>query len=413
MSFVKKTAFVLGGTVPHIELVRQLKERGYYCVLIDYLSSPPAKEFADEHIQESTLDKDRVLELAKKQEVSLVISGCVDQANATACYVAEKLGLPHPYSFDTAMKVTNKGLMKGAFTRHGVPTAEYVLVKNANEAEACCLSFPLVVKPVDCNSSKGVRRVENKSELLRAVTDALALTRSGEVLIEQFLDGKEISVDCYVGDGDTAVIMTREKQKIRLISGHVLQSYGSMYPADLQPHIQRSLSIIADNIARGFGLCRTPFFFQAILTANGLCVLEFAPRIGGGVSYYVIPYLTGFDIISAEIKSYFGKLSNLDYHEPNGLFASLMIHMKPGLYDHIEGLEDLKQEGVIESYYVTKKKGTQIASGIESGNRVAMMLIQGKNKIELDERRVIAVNHIKVIDHHGEDLMFRELYKFD
>ena len=69
----KEIAIVLGGTVPHCELIRQLQTRGYYVILIDYLPNPPAKLVADEHIQESTLDKDAVLKVAVQRNASLVI----------------------------------------------------------------------------------------------------------------------------------------------------------------------------------------------------------------------------------------------------------------------------------------------------------------------------------------------------
>ena len=111
---------MLGGTSPHIALIENLKDRGYYTVLVDYYENPPAKKVADEHIRESTLDQDKVLEIAKSINAKLVISACVDQANVTACYVAEKLGLPVPYIYETAMSVTNKGLMKRKMLESGI-----------------------------------------------------------------------------------------------------------------------------------------------------------------------------------------------------------------------------------------------------------------------------------------------------
>src|SRR5690554_5176276 len=120
-----KKAIVLGGTVPHIALIERLKMRGYYTVLVDYLSDPPAKEYADEHIQESTLDPRIVLEIARNIETDLVISACIDQANAIACYVAERLNLPHPYSYDTALDVTQKHRMKSIMEQAGIPTSDF------------------------------------------------------------------------------------------------------------------------------------------------------------------------------------------------------------------------------------------------------------------------------------------------
>ena len=107
-----KKAIVLGGTSPHIALIDRLKRRGYEVYLLDYLQNPPAKQYADHHIIESTLDPEAVLREAIKIKADLVISACVDQANITACYVMEKLGHKPPYSFETAKRITNKGVMK-------------------------------------------------------------------------------------------------------------------------------------------------------------------------------------------------------------------------------------------------------------------------------------------------------------
>ena len=82
-----KTAIVLGGTVPHITLINKLKERGFYTILVDFFDNPPAQKYADEHIKESTLDKDVIVKIAQKRKVDLVISTCIDQANSICCYV--------------------------------------------------------------------------------------------------------------------------------------------------------------------------------------------------------------------------------------------------------------------------------------------------------------------------------------
>ena len=160
----KPVAIVLGGTSPHVLLVNKLKDRGYYVILIDYLDNPPAKQVADEHIQESTLNQDKVLEIAKHRKVSLVISTCIDQVNSVCCYVAEKLGLPHPYSYKTSLDVTDKGLMKKIMADNGIPTSSYTLTNSVEKIDWSKVSYPAVVKPVDCNSSKGVKRVDSDEE---------------------------------------------------------------------------------------------------------------------------------------------------------------------------------------------------------------------------------------------------------
>ena len=90
---MKKKAIVLGGTHDHIELLKNLKKRNFYTLLIDYNSNPPAKKYADKFFNESTLDKSVVLNIAKKESVKLVIATCVDQALLTMAYVSEKLNV--------------------------------------------------------------------------------------------------------------------------------------------------------------------------------------------------------------------------------------------------------------------------------------------------------------------------------
>ena len=153
----KPVALVLGGTVPHCEMIRQLKARGYYTVLIDYLDDSPAKSVADLHVQESTLDKEKVLEVARRMQAQLVICGCVDQANITACYAMEQLGHKPPYSYETALAITNKGVMKRVMMEKGIPTSKYIYVDSDSGIPEVALRYPVIVKPADSNSSNGVK----------------------------------------------------------------------------------------------------------------------------------------------------------------------------------------------------------------------------------------------------------------
>ena len=267
----KPVAIVLGGTAPHVLLVNKLHDRGYYVVLVDYLSNPPAKRVADEHVQASTLDKEKVLIIAKERSASLVISTCIDQANSVCCYVAEQLGLPHPYSYETSLYVTNKGLMKGRMKEFEVPSSPYILTKQVENVDWEQVSFPCVIKPVDCNSSKGVKRVDNKEDAKKALADAIRLSRSHEAILEGYNVGPEIQVDCLATSSGVKVMMTRQKQKIVSDGeGMVLQSYGSIFPAPLNPAQKEEVQCIAEKIANAFGLRNTPFFYQAITSLSSL-----------------------------------------------------------------------------------------------------------------------------------------------
>lgn len=397
-------ALVLGGTSPHKLLVDKLHERGYYVVLVDYLVNPPAKCVADEHIQASTLDKEKVLAIAKEKCASLVISTCIDQANSVCCYVAEKLNLPHPYSYETSLYVTNKGLMKKRMKKYDVPSSPFILTKNVAGIDWGEVTFPCVVKPVDCNSSKGVHRADSVEETKPFVEEAIRLSQTDEAIIEDFCPGDEIQVDCVALDNDADVLMTRSKVKMQWGEGAVLNSVGSMVPAQISEKIFPELKRIAQNIVRGFGLRNTPFFYQAIVTGDRVNVLEFAPRVGGGLSYYMIKNFVGFDAVDAVVDSFLGIPISRSYHAPEKLYRTCLLYAKPCTFDHIEGMMELKAKGVIKESFITKAKGDVIDGDMRSSNRVGSCVVEGNDMEELQERVSRFYRHIRVIDIHGNNM---------
>ncbi len=404
-----KSAIVLGGTSPHVKLIEKLKGRGYYTILVDYLKNSPCVEKADEHVRESTLDVDKVLEAAKNRKVDLVISTCIDQANSVCCQVAERLGLPRPYSYQTSLNVTNKGFMKKIMWERGIPTSSYMLVKSRNDIVWEDVHYPVVVKPVDCNSSKGVRRADDDDELRSFVDGALGLSRSGEAIIERFNEGEEIQVDCFAGDGGVDVVMTRQKRKVPNENGMVLQSYGSLIPAPIVEGRLDEVQMIAEQIAEAFGLANTPFFYQAIVTTEGIQVLEFAPRIGGGLSYYLIEAVTGFDVVDAAIDSFLGKKVSVKCGAPKKMYATHLLYVNQGVFDHIEGMERLKREGVVKEFFQMKKAGAVIDRDMSSGNRVGAFVVEAESDQERMEKASRAYGAIEVYDDGGRPMLKRHM----
>lgn len=400
----KPVAIVLGGTAPHVLLVNKMHERGYYVVLVDYLPNPPAKKVADEHIQASTLDKEMVLTIAKERGASLVISTCIDQANSVCCYVAEKLGLPHPYSYETSLFVTNKGLMKSRMREYDVPSSSYLLTNSVDGVDWNAVSFPCVVKPVDCNSSKGVHRADSIEEVKPFVEEALKLSQTGEAIIEGFCEGDEIQVDCVALEGGADVVMTRSKVKSPGKNEAVLNSFGSIVPAQVSSNLLPKLKQIAVNIAKGFGLRNTPFFYQAIVSGEDVNVLEFAPRVGGGLSYYMIKNFVGFDAVEAAVDSFLGQPISKNYHAPIKYFRTCLLYSKPCTFDHIEGMEEMKKEGIVRECFITKSKGDVIDGDMRSSNRVGSFILEAETMQELQERLTICINRIKVIDNKGNNV---------
>ena len=196
-----KKALVLCATVPHTLLIEKLKKRGYYTAVADMNPNAPAVSCADAFICVSAMDKEAVLETAREGAYDLVISSCSEQANSVCCYVGEKLGLPHPYSYETSLDVTDKGRMKNLFKEGGVTTSDFMVFENIEDLRRCSLPYPLVVKPVDAYSSKGVRKVENEEELLQYGAAALKISKAGRGIVEGYCPGAEIRWTAWPSTG--------------------------------------------------------------------------------------------------------------------------------------------------------------------------------------------------------------------
>lgn len=406
----KKKAIVLGGTIPHKELISNLRERGYYIYLLDYDKNSLAKGLEDEYILESIFDKEKVLEVAKKLDVDLVISTCSGQANVTACYVAEKLGLPRPYSYETALNVTDKTLMKPKMSSGGIPTSKFLIFEDSINYEINNLNFPLVVKPADVYGSKGVRKVENSKELKLFIKKAFDISRSNKVIVEEFIDGKEINIYMYIQEGQPYLLLISEKIKIPFDDKNaVMQSPGTISPANLNLKLQEKFKLIGKKITNEFNLKNTSLLIQAIVNDNEVNVLEFAARGGGGLSFRTIKLITGFDIIDATVNSYLDETVNMSFKQATDYYGTNQIYAQPGKFGGLAGVEELYEKGLIEEFFQYKKRGMSISNNMSSSDRVGSFINKGNSKEEIVRKAKKAFEILEVYNDKGDSILKKNI----
>ena len=406
----KPVALVLGGTVPHVHLIELLKGRGYYTILLDYTPNPPAKEFADEHLPVSTLDPDAVLDVARRRNACLVISTNVDQANVTCCYVAEKLGLFSPYSYETALNVTDKQRMKKIMLDNNIPTSKYIQVGSLEEAKAIDLRFPLMVKPADSNSANGVKRVSSQEELERYLPDSLRFSRNGKAIIEEFVTGKEISAYGVIVNGEAKLIMHQERVSVYDGEDKVIKCYASLAPSRITETAADKAEQILTMIAKAFHLDNTPLFFQGIVNGEDISVIEFAPRVGGGISFQTIKDATGYDIIAAALDSYLNIPISVDsWHPMNGKYAVNQIYGTNGVYNNTTGVEALVENGTVNVLSFYKHKGDIIDSSRASSSRIGVMVVSDKTEAGLRHKISKAFSQLDSFDINGKSIIRRDL----
>ena len=398
---------VLAGGSDQIALIDEFKRRGHYVILVDYYDNPPAKLFSDKHIVASTLDLERVKDIVLEEQADLVCTACTDQALLTVAMVSEQLNMPCYLSYKTALNVTNKSYMKRMMIENGISTSRYIIVKEYDKSDFVNLNFPLVVKPVDCNSSKGVKLALSFLDLELYIKEAILLSRTKTVIVEEFKKGKEISADFYVENGVAKLLSATASQKIKCQNSFTILS--SEYPA-VSIQQEKQLELIATDIARVFNLTNSPLLIQLILENDIFYVLEFSARMGGGSKYSLIRTLSGVNIMSKYVDLVLGGRPTVSPVKSDRYYRMVYVYSEPGVLDHVMGLEELYNEKVIDKYFIYKTKGMKILASETSGDRSAGYLVSACSEQELMTKIEIVDSRIQVVSDEGTDIMKHKLY---
>lgn len=399
---------VLAGGSDQIALIQELKNRGHYIVLVDYYDNPPAKDYADKHIVASTLDHEKVEQIVIMEKADMVCTACTDQALLTVSFVSEKLGLPCYIDYQTGLKVTNKSYMKKVLKDNGIPTAQFAIVKKVDENVIKDFNFPLVVKPVDCNSSKGVKKVESVDDYRKYVIDAIGYSRTNSAIVEEFKEGNEVSADFYIENGTAKLLSATNSLKIKNRKSFTILC--SDYPA-INENQEKAITKIAADIAKAFSLDNTPLLIQLIVNGDEINVIEFSARMGGGSKYKLIEVLSGVNIMSKYVDRILGSFPKVEPSKRVDFCKMVYIYCQPGIYDHMEGLDKMKEEGMIDEYFLYKTKGMEIHKAETSGDRPSGYLCSASTEDELKKKIKYVDSHIKAVSDVGEDLMIHGLLR--
>lgn len=401
-------ALVIAGGLPQIELIKQLKERGIEALLADGSPFAVARPYADKFFHVDVFDMEAIKDIAVKEKVDFLITVCADQVLLVVAKVSEMLGLPCYIDYETCQNVSDKIRMKRIFKASGVPTTDYVETDHLDLDVISKLKYPLVVKPVDAYSSKGVRKAENLEELKQYYEEAHQIGRSGRVIVEEFFAGEEISVDAFVVNGKAKILNVTNSEKVKDKDRFVI--FRGRYPVKASEAVMRQIEEICQKIADGFGLVNSPLLVQLLHDGDRVSVLEFCARTGGNMKYLLIKYASGVDVIGATLDITLGQTPDLSpKFERHNYVVNDFVYCKPGVFDHFEGFEELEKKGVINEFHPVRLKGTQMRGVTSSSDRIAGMNIVADTLEEYNAKREKINISVKVIDENGEDIMRHDL----
>ena len=401
-------AIVVAGSCPQIVLLIQLKERGIYTILADNNPNAVARPYADEFVKVDILNIEAVKKVAIEKQADFLITVCADQVLLTVAKVSEDLGLPCYIDYKTACLVSDKGHMKDVFRKWDIPSSKHVFMAELDLNKIADMSYPLVVKPVDAYSSKGVRRCNNEEELKIFFDEASHISRSGVVIVEEYVEGAELTVDFEIVDGKAIFLSASNTEKVNYKDRFL--AFRTMHPAAVSPETIERIKVIGQKIADAFELKNSPMLIQLLTDDKEESVLEFSARTGGGAKYLLIKMMTGFDPITAVLDLTLGNKPQVgEIRAESKLLTNEFLYADSGIFDHLEGFEELKKDGTVAEYWQFKWKGAKTFGAETSSDRVASITIQADTFDELVTKHNKAAQKIKMIDINGNDIMRHDL----
>jgi biotin carboxylase len=249
----------------------------------------------------STEDEPGVERLARARDVDGLVSPGADWPVGIAARVAERLRLAHPLDAATAAAATSKTRQRELFAAHGVPHARAFLPDDPG------LRFPCVVKAPDRQGQRGLSLVRESGELEAALAEATAESRSGGVLLEELVDGPEVTVNAVFVDGMPTVLTVTDREladppAFGVALAHVWPSRAATPGA-----VDAALAA-----ARALGIRSGPVYVQVRIGAEGPRVMEAAARLGGGHDAELCEAALGVDLNGLAVDFALGRLSEAD-----------------------------------------------------------------------------------------------------
>lgn len=370
-----KKLLIIGASILQVPAIKKAKELGYYVGVIDYNPHAIGIPLADEYFNVSTIDIEGVTETARSFHPDGIMTLATDMPMRSIAKAAEACGLPG-ISMDCAIKATDKGEMIKVFKSAGVAHPWYHIVP---DGEAFCqvteqLTFPCIMKPVDNSGSRGVVLAHNREELESFYEYSRQESRCGGVIIEEYMEGPEVSVEIIVLDGVPHVLQVTDK----LTTGapHFVEM-GHSQPSRLPAADLDAIRDLAARAALAVGIKNGPAHAEVMLTADGPKMVEIGARLGGDcITTHLVPLSTGVDMIRATIEIACGITPDLEPKWNKGA-AIRYFDVPHGVIQSIKGIDEARSTAGVQEICFVKSLGDTVGEIGSSTDRVGFVIAQG------------------------------------
>jgi len=388
---------IIGAGMMQVAAIKKARSMGLKVLAIDQNPNAPGFRFATYKEPVSTKDILGSIRVAKRYKIDGVLTIGTDRST-TVSAVAEELGLPG-IPQDVAYLATNKAKMRQRFKERCVPSPNFRAVKTIEEGIDAGeeLGYPLVIKPVDNMGARGVRCVHNKEEL----TSAFDVTRNwsdiGEIIIEEYMEGDELSIDTIVYEGEVYLLTIAD----RIIDFYpYFVETGHTIPSILKDECLEDAFRVMKMGITALGIDWGAAKADMKVTKDGCMIGELTARLSGGFhSQATAPLATGMDYIKAVIDLSLGR--PLDKRDITPRFNHSACERglipQPGRVAKISGVDKARRHPGVKEVIINVKEGDIISPQIDNMRKAGHVIAALETREEAIRACEEARDMIKIV----------------
>ena len=392
-----KRLLVLAAGILQVPVIKKAKDMGIYVIAADGDPEAVGLKYADKAIVVNITSEEDVLRVAREERIDGVIHPCSEVSMNVMGRLNDELGLSG-ITREQAIRATNKHLMREAFEMGGAPSPKSILTENSEDAWKHLqndFSTDGILKPSRNSGSRGIAKVSrdmDQADFVKAYDIALNESRDKSVLLEQFIEGPEFSIEIIVWNGKVNVLTVTDKKTTG--APHFVE-LGHNQPSCYSAEVVKTLKAAAVAGVKALGVNNCACHAEAKLMDGKAYLMEIGARLGGDFISTELTHLsTGIDMVAAAINVALGVEPDLNpKEEPKGVCIRYFCP-KPGKLVSISNVDVLKKEHVYESdIYV--KPGDEIPKVTSSLCRSGHIIVTEETPqkaVELAGQLILEVN---------------------
>jgi biotin carboxylase len=384
-----KRLLVLGAGPAQLGLLAAARARELHVIAVDREPSAPGFRYADRRAIVSTEDESGIERLAGAERVDGLVAPGIDWPVAIAARVAERLALPHPISPETATLSTSKLRQRERFAEAGVPQPAYEVCSGPAEAAEAAqrIGFPCVIKAPDRQGQRGLTLVGSAAEVEEAVRIALDASRSAPLLVEELVQGREVTVNAFSSGGHFYPLTVTDRLTAALPAFGVALTH--VWPSELEPAEIGGAVEAASEAARAVGIENGPSYTQVLVGPDGARVGELAARLGGGHDAELCRVALGVDLNGAALSAALGEEIPAAALAPAARVGGACVRFlvaSPGELREVTGVQEAFALDGIRGIRIYRRPGHRFGEFRRGADRAGAVLAVGDSRQEALER---------------------------